>query len=126
VFEIVMSGGKLSLPSWKSHRFGKVLDPMFAEIDKREGVAEQQTRLAGDEYLATVTCGCDTCAAMNVEADVSLICDNRFTAVQADAHVDRAAAEVLLGHGCGGERVARICEGDEESIALRVNLNAVV
>jgi hypothetical protein len=63
---------------------------------------------------------------MDVDSDVPFVGELRLTGVDPHANADRAAADRLAGGGCGRDRVGRSREGDEESIALGVDLDAVV
>ena len=80
----------------------------------------------GEEDLATVGERRDPCAPMNVDSDVSLRRDGRLAGVQPHPDADRAGVEpVAAGEGgrdglCGGR------EGDEERVALGVDLDAAV
>jgi hypothetical protein len=69
--------------------------------------------------------GGDPRGAMNVDADVALVREQRLARVDAHAHADRPAQGCLSFPG-GLERVLRTCKSDEEGIALRVDLDATV
>ena len=70
--------------------------------------------------------GRDARRAMDVDADVPLAGDDRLARVHADADADRARFERVATRGGGCHRVGRASEGDEERIALRVDLDARV
>ena len=65
--------------------------------------------------------GADAGRPVDVDADIALARDRRRAGVDADAHADRAVDPLdLLGRG---ERVVRATEGDEERVALGVDLD---
>ena len=118
-----MSGGKAPSPSWKiGDRLGDVLQPVLAEVGERRPLDELGGRMR-EEDLAAVAGGGDARGEVDVVADVALLGDERRARVQADPHLDRARRE-RLGHRRGrGERPGARREGEEEGVALRVDLD---
>ena len=117
---------KLSLAElMEAGRALEVLQPMQAEVAERLAV-EEGGRRRRDDRLAAVGERSDARAAVHVDADVALGGELGSSGVQADAHADRPVRERLAagprGVGCalGGR------EGDEEGVALRVDLDAAV
>jgi hypothetical protein len=100
----------------------QVLEAVFAEI--AHAVRPQQ-RGGGsrDEDLAPVAGGGDPGGAVHVRADVALAGQQRRPRVEAHPHRDR---ERLLRFASRGERPGRGREGDEERVALSVDLDAAV
>ena len=68
--------------------------------------------------------GGDARGAVDVDADVALVGEERGAAVEAHAHADRPVRELLGRRGGRGERGGSGGEGDEERVALRVDLDA--
>ena len=63
---------------------------------------------------------------MHVRPDVALVGEKWRPGVQPDAYGDRTGGEVLREGGGGGERSCRGREGEEERIALGVDLDPAV
>lgn len=61
--------------------------------------------------------------AMHVEPDVSLLRDERLAGVDSHTHLDRPCGKGCLSLLCRRDRVRGAREGDEERIALRVDLD---
>ena len=103
----------------------EVLQPMQAEVAERFAVEEGGRRRRQDR-LAAVGERSHARAAVHVDADVALGAELGSSGVQADAHADRPVRERLaacpscVGCAPGGR------EGDEEGVALRVDLDAAV
>jgi hypothetical protein len=70
-------------------------------------------------------CG-DPRSPVNVEADVALVGSHRLAGVQAHPNTDRAPAQGALSFCRRAERVRRTGEGDEERVALRIDLDTAV
>ena len=96
---------------------------MLAEIAEL-GVDQRRGRRRDDD-LAAVRGRRDPRRAVHVDADVALVADQRRARVQAHAHTDRPRHHGL-SFGRGRERARRRGERDEEGVALRVDLDAVV
>ena len=93
---------------------------------------DELARGAGDEHLAAVRGRADARGAMDVDADVVVGADLGLPGVHAHAHaqihalgpgVDRQ--RTLSGHR-RGDGVGRAREGDEEGVALGVDLDAAM
>ena len=63
---------------------------------------------------------------MDVDAYVAFVRDQRSPRVQTDAHLHRTRRERLRQLGSGSEGCGCIPECEEERVALRVDLHAVV
>jgi hypothetical protein len=99
---------------------------VLAEIPNL-GIGLQQTpRRIREDDLPSVCRRRDPRRAMDVDADVALVGQLRLTGVDPHANADRAAAERLASGGCRRDRVGCSRQGDEEGVALGVDLDAVV
>jgi hypothetical protein len=63
---------------------------------------------------------------VDVNPDVALVGHYRLTCVQADPHADRPFVQRLLGVPRSCERIFCTREGDEEGIALGIDLDATM
>jgi hypothetical protein len=63
---------------------------------------------------------------VNVDSDVPLVRDDRLAPVDAHAHLDGPACERGATGLCGGHRVSCPGERHDESVTLRVHLDAAV
>ena len=79
-----------------------------------------------DHGLPAVSRGSDPGRTVDVDADVALFSDERLAGVEAHPHPDRPGLERRLTFRCRRKRVLGAGEGDEEGIALRVDLDAAV
>jgi hypothetical protein len=70
--------------------------------------------------------GRDASGSMNVEADVTFLRHDRLACVKPHAHPDRSLGQRLLPGSSRGQRIAGAGEGDEERVALRVDLDPAV
>ena len=116
-------------------RLGQVLEVVCSEVAQRGGlraISEQPGRPLGHDHLTAVRRGGDPRGAMDVDPDVVAVCDERLAGVQAYAYLQRRVfrpgmsrelALRLLGRR---ERLARVNEGDEEAVALGIDLDAAV
>ncbi len=101
---------------------GDVLEAMLAQIDEPVE-PDKRGRRGGDEHLSAVAdCG-DARSAMHVVSDVALIGDERRPGVETDAHVDRAGRQRLRERSPSCESARRRREGEEEGVALGVDLD---
>ena len=127
VFEIVFSGGNDASPSWKSATgSAKVFEPVFAEVAQAVS-ADQVGRRPRDQHLAAVTDRGDARGAMDVEPDVALVGHVWLAGVQAHPHQDRSRRQEPPGPRPPQRAPSdAMREGDEEGIALRVNLDPAV
>ena len=70
--------------------------------------------------------GCrDPSRAVDVEPDVALVGDEGLAGVDPHPHLHRAVCQRSSCAGSGRDRVGSAREGDEEGVALRVDLDAV-
>jgi hypothetical protein len=81
---------------------------------------------SGKDDLAAVPARGDACGEVDVISDVSLLGQERRPGVQADPHLNRPGGERLGELPCRCQRSLRRREGDEEGVALRVDLDAAV
>ena len=109
------------------------LEEVVAEIAHLEAVADEVTRRLREHDLSTVRGRADTCTAREVDADVVPAGRQlRLARVDTHPHPDRLPLgpvvrreRELPGRGAR-ERVTRALEGEEERVALRVDLDAAV
>ena len=104
----------------------QVLEPVPAEIANRRVRVEQPLRGLGEDDLPAVGGGGDPRGAVDVDADVALLRDDRLAGVQAHADADLAGLERLPRLRRRGDRLRGARERDEERIALRVDFDARV
>jgi hypothetical protein len=96
--------------------------PEIAEVR----AVEEACGRTRDENLAAVASRADACGPVDVEPDVSLVGHERLAGVDAHSDPKRLAGEGSLSLLRGGQGAARPRERDEESVALRVDLDAAV
>ena len=114
---------ELALPELvEPHRLSEVLQPVLAQIPERR-TFDQLLRGLGDEDLPPVPGRADAGGAMDVHADVALVRNGRLPRVDAHPNRELEPALRLLGRG---QRVGGPGEGDEERVALCVDLDAAV
>src|SRR5947209_8004797 len=70
--------------------------------------------------------GGDPGRSMDVDPDVAVLRQQRFTGVQAHPDADRPLPQRCLPIACRCQRIGSTPEGDEECVALRVDLDATV
>ena len=109
------------------------LEEVVAEIAHLEAVADEVTRRLREYDLSTVRGRADTCTAREVDADVVPAGRQlRLARVDAHPHPDRlplgpvVRREGELARRGAVERVTRTLEGEEERVALCVDLDAAV
>ena len=102
----------------------EILEPVLAQV--AQALVEELRGRLRHEHLASVARRGDACGAMDVDADVPLVRRQRLARVQPGPNANRAVAERLLELAGSRDRVAGPAEGDEERIALRVHLVALV
>ena len=113
-----------------------VLQTSLAEVadrnPRRELVLDELARRRREQHLPAVARGPDARGLVDAHADVALLTHSGLAGVQAHAHLDLYAfgpsvrMEVALRRHCGPDRVFPAWEGDEERVALRVDLVAPV
>ncbi len=99
---------------------------MLAEIANVGFALQETTRRGREDDLPSVRGRRDPRRAMDVDSDVAFVGHLRLPGVDAHANADLAAAERLAGGGRGRDRIGCSREGDEEGVALGVDLDAVV
>src|SRR3954471_3891764 len=114
----------------------EALEPVLAEIPERQVgrhlVDPERVRRARDQHLATMGGGADPRGAVDVQAYVVVLPDDRLAGVNAHAYAHLESlgpvrrAERPLRANRGGERVARARKRDEEGVALGVDFVAIV
>ena len=102
----------------------EILEPVLAEVCEPE--LDELSRRGRDEHLPAVARRGDAGGAVDVAADIALVGEKRCPCVQTDPHADRSGGERLGQPARRGERARRGRKGEEERIALRVHLDAVV
>ena len=105
-------------------RADEVLQAMLPEVAERV-VFDETSRRLGEDDLATVRGGGDARCPVDVDPDVALVRHLWLSRVDPHAHADGAALERVACLGCGCDRVGGAGEGDEEGVALRVDLDPV-
>ena len=103
----------------------EVLQPMPTEVCEGDPVDQRRGRL-GDQHLSAVGQRRHTGSAVDVDTHVSLGGEGRRPGVQSHSDTDRAGLERQLPGLGGGDRAGSGRECDEERVALRVDLDAVV
>jgi hypothetical protein len=103
----------------------QVLEPVLAEVAQFVG-ADEVARRPRDERLPAMTDSGDSGRAVDVDANVALLGEQRLSGVDAYADTDWSVVQCVLCATCGRESVSRAGERDEEGIALRVDLDATV
>jgi hypothetical protein len=121
---------------FRSRRLVDVLQVALAEREHRDARRErrphQRTGRLRQEHVTAAAGAAETRGAHDVEPEVALLADRRLARVQPDPHVHRDPAWPVvrdvrpLHLGRRRDRVARAHEREEERVALRVDLDAVV
>ena len=106
-------------------RRSEILQTVFAEVPQAGGVDERCGR-RGDQDLPSMSSRGDAGRSVNVLADIALLRDSRRPGVDPNAHLDRSGLEHLLRFAGSSDCSRRCGEGDEERVALRIHLDAVV
>jgi hypothetical protein len=111
-------------------RPAQILQTVLAEIAQDEFlgqvVTDQLSRGLRDKHLATMPCGGNPGAPVNVHSDVAFIRLQRLTCVDSHPNPNRPRAQGALRFGRGGDRVSRSGVRDEERIALGIDLDPAV
>jgi hypothetical protein len=103
----------------------EVLQPVLAQIAQPGLRLERDGRL-GDEHLPTVAGRRDPRGEMDIAADVVAVRHERRARMQTHPDSNRPRRKVLGHLGRGGDRAGGRREGDEERIALCVDLDPAV
>ena len=114
----------------------EALQMLFAEVvdgcPLGQLAPEEGASGGGEQHLPTVAGRADAGSAHDVDTEISLVADLRLPGVQSHAHAHLVLrgplvrGERALGGNRGGGRVPRPRKREEEGIALRVDLLAVV
>src|SRR5262249_47922647 len=104
---------------------GQVLQPVLAKIDDIPHPGEVPRSLR-EKHLSAVADRRDPRGAVHIDADIALVDQERLTRMDAHPNAHRASPERRLALTRRSYSVARAGEGDEERVALRVNLNPVM
>ena len=107
-------------------RADQVLQAMLAEVAQRRLGVEQAPRRLRQDDLPAVRAGRNPRRSVDVHADVALVGQERLARVDAHPDSDRPGCQRCLRLDRGGDGFARPRERDEEGVALRVHLDAVV
>ena len=122
----VRSGGNSGRAELEQLRRGvEVLEPVASEILQRLVLDERSGR-GREDHLAAVRERGDPRAAMDVDPDVALGGHGRRAGVQAHPHGDRARRERLLAATAAATAPVGGRKGDEERVALGVDLDATL
>jgi hypothetical protein len=103
----------------------EVLQPVLAELAELAARCVRRRR-CGDDHLPAVARGADPGRAVDVDSYVALAGDMRIAGVNSDADADRAARKPCARGSRRCERAGCGREGDEERVALRVDLDSAV
>ena len=105
-------------------RAGQVLQAVLAEIDDLVLVDEQVARRVREENLPAVPGGRDPGGAVHVHAHIAVLRQQRLARMDAHPHADAVLLQESLRRAGRARRIARPAEGDEEGVALGVDLDA--
>jgi hypothetical protein len=100
----------------------QVLQPVRAEV-AQIGVAGERSRRGGDEDLAAVPACGDARRAVDVSADIALVGEQRRSRMDAHPDANGTGGELFTRGRRGRQRAWCRWEGDEEGVALRVDLD---
>ena len=99
---------------------------MLAEVANVSVTGEELPGRLGDDDLSAMRGGRDSRGPVDVDPDVALVRRLWLTGVNSDTHADRAALERVARVGGRRNCVRCASEGDEEGVALGVDLDACV
>src|SRR5439155_24215310 len=80
--------------------FRHTLDAMLAQIAQLNIGAEERGRCPREQHLAAVAGGADPRSSVDIDSDVALVGNHRFTRVDAYSHAHRATRERALRAAC--------------------------
>ena len=103
----------------------QVLEPILPEVAQTLHAGQVPSRLR-DQDLAAVAGGGDAGRTVDVDPDVALLGHKRLAGVQSHPHPNGTALEFVARVCRSRKCVRRLPEGDEECVALRVDLDAPV
>src|SRR2546425_338057 len=104
----------------------QILETVLAEIAKLKLRAEQGSGRPRDEHLSAVSCSADARSAVHVEAHIAFIGAGRLACVDSHTHAYRASREGALCVVRGRDGFTGLAKGDEECVALRIDLDSVM
>ena len=125
VFEIVFSGGKRSLPSWKSATGSSKSFRRCSPSSVRSPSTSARVAARHDDLAAVARSG-DPRGPVELAPGVALAGQLQLARVQAHPHLDRARRERLLTLRRSSQRLDRIGEGIQKRVPLCVDLDAAV
>ena len=99
---------------------------MLAQITQLNIGAEERGRCPREQHLAAVAGGADPRSSVDIDSDVALVGNHRFTRVDAHSHAHRATRERALHASRRRDSIGSVRERGEERIALRIDLDAAV
>jgi hypothetical protein len=103
-----------------------ICDRLLGECAERPCSPPAPADLLRDKDLSAVANRRNASRAVDVDADVSLVGDERLARVEPNAHADRAGLERSLPVGSRSKCIRGPREGDEERISLRIDLDAAM
>ena len=106
-------------PLWR----GQILEPVLAQVAQAVR-AHERGRGGRDQHLPAVAAGSDPGRAVDVDTDVPLVGDVRRPGMDPDPHPDRAGRQTGDRVSGRAERPRPCRKGNEEGIALRVDLDS--
>ena len=109
-------------PLW----FGEVLESVLAQVAHEHAVVEQCPGRFAEQHLAAVSRRHYARRPVHVASYVALVGDERRPGVKAHTHVDGTGRQRFREHGRGRESTGRRREGEEEGVALRIDLDSVL
>ena len=104
---------------------GQVLEAMVAEVTQLRLRCRAAARRLREEYLPAVPGAHDPRRPMDVDADVSLLGDDRLAGVDADPHAHGPVRQRVLGVSSRGDRIGGARERNEERVPLSVHLDSL-
>ncbi|CAN5650353.1 hypothetical protein BH20ACT14_BH20ACT14_17810 [soil metagenome] len=96
---------------------------MLAQVAQCDVAVEKAARCLREHDLPSVRCRGDPRRPVDVKPDVALFRDEGLAGVDSHAHLHRPVCKRRPCAFCRHDRVRRTREGDEERIALRVDLD---
>ena len=123
----VRSGGKSPSPSWKRRSASTRSFSRCSPRSRRSmSLTQQPPRRRRENDLTTMCRSRDPRRAVDVHSHVALLGQLGLAGVDSHPNADRPVAERRAGRGPCCDRIRCPPEGDEESVALRVDLDAAV
>jgi hypothetical protein len=107
-------------------RFAHVFEPVPTEVDDDVLSVEQRTCPLGKQHLPTMTGTHDSSRPVHIHPDVAFLCNQGFAGMDSDPYAHRRRRQRRTTFGRSRNRIQRARESDEECVALRIDLHAVV